>query len=142
MAEIKIAGDVYGDPFFTTGTKNDKEWRLGSLTVFDTEGKIYFKCTTFEHGDADFISNLRPGDKVLVEGTLKNVKNKKDSKYYQQVNIKFIQCRDLFNPSSGTKKQEIDYYDEPQQATNQEIDGVNPHSFMTNSNNSEDDLPF
>ena len=143
MAEfikVEIVGTVNQSPYYTTGLKKDgTEYQLGSVNI--KADNQFVKCVGFG-SVAEFIKELEISDRVYIVGQQK-IKKGKDEKWYSQIDISFISSNNIIAQESTTKVAINSPYDlMPQAEPKKENDGVNPHSFMTNSNNSEDDLPF
>lgn len=157
--KVELVGEVYSTPSEATGQKKDGgTWRLGKISV-KADGSI-FNCSTFASGDINYLLNLQIGDKVYLTGYQKKSKGN-DGKWYTNVEISFIQCRDFVNQVNQQNKpnkpdtnvNENIYnnasYEEPQapqqtyQAPQQPKDNVSPHDFMpSNQTTEDDDLPF
>lgn len=155
--KVEFVGEVYSTPSEATGQKKDGgTWRLGKISV-KADGSM-MNCSTFSQSDIDFISRLQVGDKVFITGFQKKSKGN-DGKWYTNVEISFIQCRDFANQTNQSDKpnkqdakvitnvnngayDNVSCYDEPQ-APQQPKNNVSPHDFMpSNQTTEDDDLPF
>lgn len=164
--KVEFVGEVYSSPEFKSGTKKDGgTWNLVKISV-KADGSM-MNCSTFSQSDIDFISRLQVGNKVFITGFQKKSKGN-DGKWYTNVELSFIQCRDFANQVNQQNKpnkpdtnvNENIYnnasYEEPQaptqtyqapvqtyQAPQQPKDNVSPYDFVPDNQTTEDDdLPF
>lgn len=157
--KVEFVGEVYSSPEFKSGTKKDGgTWNLVKISV-KADGSM-MNCSTFSQSDIDFISRLQVGNKVFITGFQKKSKGN-DGKWYTNVELSFIQCRDFANQVNQQNKpnkpdtnvNENIYnnasYEEPQaptqtyQAPQQPKNNVSPYDFVPDNQTTEDDdLPF
>lgn len=151
--KIEMVGEVFSHPEIKTGTKKDgSSWSLAKIAV-RADGSIK-NCSTFSESDIAYISDLVPGDKVFVIGLLKKSKGS-DGKWYENVEISFIQAQRGFNPPKAKDRYQ-DYADD-QLAQTQAKPATTPYDYMPKASASppqyqqpqqpqstldEDDLPF
>lgn len=124
--KIEMVGEVFSHPEIKTGTKKDgSSWSLAKIAV-RADGSIK-NCSTFSESDIAYISDLVPGDKVFVIGLLKKSKGS-DGKWYENVEISFIQAQRAFNPPKAKDRYQ-DYADD-QLAQTQAKPATTPYDYM------------
>lgn len=121
-----MVGEVYSHPEIKNGTKKDgSSWSMAKIAV-RADGSIK-NCLTFSKGDIAYINNLVPGDKVFVVGFLKKSKGS-EGKWYENVEISFIQAQSGFNPPKA--KDRYQDYSEDQLAQTQAKPATTPYDYM------------
>ena len=126
--KIEMVGEVYSHPEIKNGTKKDgSSWSMAKIAV-RADGSIK-NCLTFSKGDIAYINNLVPGDKVFVVGLLKKSKGS-DAKWYENVEISFIQAQSGFNPPKAKDRYQDYAEDQLAQPQPQAKPATTPYDYM------------